>query len=39
MDWNKEIKYLEGWHFGGKGSGLENSLLKLVLKGFKTANL
>ncbi len=28
---------LEGWHFGGKGSGLEDELAALVLKGIKTA--
>lgn len=26
-----------GWHFGGKGSGLEDELLSLVLEGKKTA--
>lgn len=28
---------LEAWHFGGKGSGLEDPLAKLVLEGTKTA--
>ena len=36
-DWKQKLKSLEGWHFGGKGSGLEDSLLNLVLKGVKTA--
>lgn len=35
--WNEKIKDLEGWHFGGKGSGLEDSLSELVVKGIKTA--
>ncbi len=35
--WLKEIIKLEGWHFGGKGSGLEDKLLDLVVKGIKTA--
>lgn len=37
MDWENKIKELEGWHFGGKGSGLEDSLARLVLEGKKTA--
>ena len=37
MDWTEEIKNMEGWHFGGKGSGLEDSLLDLVVSGIKTA--
>ena len=37
MNWDDELKNLEGWHFGGKGSGLEDSLAKLVCTGEKTA--
>lgn len=37
MDWRVEIANIEGWHFGGKGSGLEDALLALVLDGRKTA--
>ena len=36
-NWDEKIKMLEGWHFGGKGSGLEDELAALVLKGIKTA--
>ena len=36
MNWTEKIKSLEGWHFGGKGSGLEDELLELVIKGIKT---
>ncbi len=34
---NKKLKDLEGWHYGGKGSGIEDELLELTLKGIKTA--
>jgi uncharacterized protein YhfF len=37
VDWKEKINNLEGWHFGGKGSGLEDELATLVLKGIKTA--
>lgn len=37
MDWKSEIKNLEGWHFGGKGSGIEDALADLVAKGIKSA--
>ncbi len=37
MDWLKEIEKLEGWHFGGKGSGIEDQLATLVCRGEKTA--
>jgi uncharacterized protein YhfF len=37
MYWDEEIKKMSGWHFGGKGSGIEDSLLDLVLAGTKTA--
>ena len=37
MDWNEKIKSLEGWHFGGKGSGIEDELVALVVEGKKTA--
>lgn len=35
--WYEKIKFLEGWHFGGKGSGLEGPLAALVVQGIKTA--
>ncbi len=37
VNWDDEIKTMEGWHFGGKGSGLEDCLADLVIKGIKTA--
>lgn len=37
MNWNQEIEIMEGWHFGGKGSGIEDALLELVIQGIKTA--
>lgn len=37
MNWEEKIKDLNGWHFGGKGSGIEDELLDLVIKGIKTA--
>lgn len=37
MDWKNELRNLEGWHFGGKGSGIENELANLVVKGIKSA--
>lgn len=37
MNWKSELKNLRGWHFGGKGSGLEDELADLVAKGIKTA--
>ena len=37
MNWQEEIKNIPGWHFGGKGSGIEDSLLDLVMRGIKTA--
>lgn len=36
-NWNEEIKKLEGWHFGGKGSGIEDELADLVVRGIKSA--
>ncbi len=36
-DWSKELSSIEGWHFGGKGSGFENKLVDLVTRGIKTA--
>ena len=36
-NWNEKIKSMEGWHFGGKGSGFEDKLLDLVVRGIKTA--
>ena len=35
--WQDKINSLEGWYFGGKGSGLEDSLAALVVQGIKTA--
>jgi len=37
MNWLEQIKSLDGWHFGGKGSGIEDSLVTLVVNGKKTA--
>lgn len=37
MNWLEQIKSLEGWHFGGKGSGIEDSLAALAVNGKKTA--
>lgn len=37
MDWHEELRTLEGWHFGGKGSGIEDELADLVKNGIKTA--
>ena len=37
INWNERNKDLEGWHFGGKGSGFEDRLAELVVKGIKTA--
>lgn len=35
--WQDELQDLNQWHFGGKGSGLEDSLAELVATGVKTA--
>lgn len=37
MDWKQKILSLPGWHFGGKGSGIEDALAALVVEGKKTA--
>lgn len=37
MEWKNELKNLEGWHFGGKGSGIEDDLASLVVRGIKSA--
>lgn len=37
MDWSKIIQNLPGWHLGGKGSGIEDHLAALVVRGQKTA--
>jgi len=36
-NWEHELHELPHWHFGGKGSGIEDSLLDLVKRGIKTA--
>lgn len=35
-DWTQTWKNLNSWHFGGKGSGLEDPLAALVVQGLKT---
>lgn len=37
MDWKNELKNLDGWYFGGKGSGIEDQLANLVAEGIKSA--